>query len=133
MALDIGCAFLYANVARELFIELPEEDPRAGSGDYVGRLLKALYGTRDAPQLWQRELCKTVVDLGFASSCLHQGVFWHHLRELTLVSHVDDLLVCGPEEELVKLRDQLKQIYEIKREDHARRQWCIQVHGKNHH
>ena len=55
MALDVSCAFLYAKVAREIYIELLSEDPLARDGNFVGRLRKALYGTRDAPQLWQRE------------------------------------------------------------------------------
>ena len=63
MSLDISCAFLYVSAERELYIELPEEDPLAESGDFVGRLQKALYGTRDAPQLWQKELARTLNDL----------------------------------------------------------------------
>ena len=51
MALDVSCAFLYADTARDLFIEIPEGDTRAGQPDLVGRLRKALYGTRDAPAL----------------------------------------------------------------------------------
>ena len=33
MALDISCAFLYAAAERDLYIELPEEDPLAKSGN----------------------------------------------------------------------------------------------------
>ena len=57
--------------AREIYIELPAEDPLAAEGKYVGRLKKALYGTRDAPQLWQKELGSTLKDLGFKDSRLH--------------------------------------------------------------
>ena len=43
--------------------------PRRGSAgsrrEVRGRLKKALYGTRDAPQLWQKELGSTLKDLGF--------------------------------------------------------------------
>jgi hypothetical protein len=50
MVLDVSCAFLYAPIKRRIYIELPEEDPQSSSGDVVGQLEKALYGTRDAPQ-----------------------------------------------------------------------------------
>ena len=80
MALDVSCAFLYAKVAREIYIELPSEDPLAGDGNFVGRLRKALYGTRDAPQLWQRELETTLNGLGFKGSRLHPGFFYHEGR-----------------------------------------------------
>ena len=36
-----------------MYIELTDEDERNGK-DVVGRLRKALYGTQDAPVLWQR-------------------------------------------------------------------------------
>ena len=114
MSLDISCAFLYAQAERELYIELPEEDPLYKTGNHVGRLDKALYGTRDAPQLWQKELNKTLQNMNFKCSKLHPGVYWNADRCLTLVSHVDDLLVCGPDAELHVMRAQLAQAYEIK-------------------
>ena len=56
LALDVSGAFLYAKTSRNLFIELPKEDKRSQNRNLVGRLLKALYGTRDAPQARQKEL-----------------------------------------------------------------------------
>ena len=38
MTADVKTAFLYAPMKRDLLIELPPEDPRAGSGEYVGYL-----------------------------------------------------------------------------------------------
>ena len=51
MLLDFKRAFLYGDCERELFIELPEEDPRRDGGACVGRLRKAMYGTRDASRV----------------------------------------------------------------------------------
>ena len=65
LALDVSGAFLYAKTSRNLFIELPKEDKRSQNKNLVGRLLKALYGTRDAPQAWQKELTETLISLGF--------------------------------------------------------------------
>ena len=50
MTADIKTAFLYASMKRDVLIELPPEDVHSQSGDYVGHLLRAMYGTRDAPQ-----------------------------------------------------------------------------------
>ena len=52
MVLDVSCAFLYAPIKRTVYIELPEEDQKSQTGEWVGKLEKALYGTRDAPQAW---------------------------------------------------------------------------------
>ena len=45
-------AFLYGVAERELYIEIPDEDPEKKGGINVGRLQKATYGTRDAPVVW---------------------------------------------------------------------------------
>ena len=96
MALDVGCAFLYAKTEREIYIELPSSDPLAAGGFHVGRLNRALYGTRDAPLLWQKELGQTLAKLDFVQSRLQPGVYVSKLRGIVLVSHVDDLLATGP-------------------------------------
>ena len=113
MSLDVSCAFLYALVVRDLFIEIPQADPRSRDGNLVGRLRKALYGTRDAPQLWQRTLGKVLKELGFCSSKLQPGVFRHKARDIIMVTHVDDFLVAGPPEELEWVRDKLREHFEV--------------------
>ena len=80
----------------------------------MGRLMKALYGTRDAPQLWAAELKKVMAGLGFTPSLLHPGIFQHNVRGVLVVAHVDDLLMAGPEIELEWTRTQLHNIFEIK-------------------
>ena len=50
MTLDVKAAFLYGDTKRDLYIELPKQDPWADDFFWVGKLRKAMYGTRDAPQ-----------------------------------------------------------------------------------
>ena len=88
-------SFLYAKTTRDLFIELPAEDPLSKSGEYMGKLKKALYGTRDAPQAWLDELSGALQQLGFVPSRLHPGVYYNPVKDMMLVAHVDDLLVGG--------------------------------------
>ena len=49
MLADVKRAFLYGDARRSLYVELPREDPLSASGRYVGKLERAMYGTRDAP------------------------------------------------------------------------------------
>ena len=58
MVCDVSCAFLYADIKRRVYIELPTEDPASINGNMVGTLEKALYGTRDAPE-WHDELSRS--------------------------------------------------------------------------
>ena len=56
MLIDVKKAFLYGNIKRTVYIELLAEDPMFESGEYVGLLLKAMYGLREAPQIWAEEV-----------------------------------------------------------------------------
>ena len=44
---DVRRAYVYANITRGVYIELPKEDPKHGTG-LLGKLKLCLYGTRDA-------------------------------------------------------------------------------------
>ena len=51
MVIDVKCAFLHGLCTRSIYIELPGVESEGGR--YVGKLVRALYGTRDAPLAWQ--------------------------------------------------------------------------------
>ena len=113
MAMDVSCAFLYADAERDIFIRLPQEDHQEG---FVGRLRKALYGTRGAPKLWQKELTKTLSEFGYRPSKLLPGVYSHSENGSWIVAHVDDLLCMGDFACLEKFRGDLMKKYECKYE-----------------
>ena len=48
---DVKTAFLYGDAKRSLYVELPPEDPLAASGRYVGKLERAVCGTRGATMI----------------------------------------------------------------------------------
>ena len=54
MVIDVKGAFLYGKTKRNVYIWLPSEYPNSQMG-FMGKLDKAMYGTRDAPQVWQDE------------------------------------------------------------------------------
>ena len=99
MTLDVKSAFLYGAARRTIYIELPSADPQAG-GDKVGVLRKALYGTRDAPQIWQHEVRRILKQMGFRQSCLQPSVYIHDAKEIFLVVHVDDFLIAADQQAL---------------------------------
>lgn len=113
MLLDFKRAFLYGDGERELFIELPDDDPRKEGGKNVGLLLKAMYGTRDAPAVWQRLVQRILGGLGFMASRTAACVYFHRQRRLKVVAHVDDFLVTGPRLELERFRKELQGEFEV--------------------
>ena len=90
MILDVKTAFLYGLAKRDLYIELPAHDPHSADPTKVGKLRRALYGTRDAPQLWAEHCGATLRRLGFTESVVMQGVYVHAKREVEFSIHVDD-------------------------------------------
>ena len=116
MALDVSSAFLYADVLREMYIELPEEDVEGRQKGMVGRLKKALYGTRDAPLAWQEALGKSLREWGFRCSRLHPALYYHEGRDVCVVVHVDDMLCAGAPEDLQWYEGKCKASYEITRQ-----------------
>ena len=115
MILDVKCAFLYGRMRRTVYIELLRQDPRYGDGGVVGVLRKAMYGTRDAPQIWQEEVRITMEEIGFKPSMLHPSVFSHQSRDLIVVVHIDDFLCSGSTTDLEWLFDAIRKKYDLTR------------------
>ena len=56
-AWDVSRAHFMGKAAREIFVELPEEDKHQPEDEVpmVGRLLRSMYGTQDASQIFQKD------------------------------------------------------------------------------
>jgi hypothetical protein len=86
--LDAVNAFVNSDLDEEVYVWFPDGFKVPGK---VMRLRKALYGLRQSPRLWQKELTGTLLDLGFSQipdeECLfvNNGVF--------LLFFVDDILI----------------------------------------
>ena len=93
MVIDVKGAFLYGRTKRSVYIWLPKED-KMGEQGFMGKLERAMYGTRDAPQVWQEEVRKTMDQLGFKECVAQPGIYVHLERTLQVISHVDDFSVC---------------------------------------
>ena len=63
---DVDSAFLYADLQEEIYMEQPEGFKRwvAGSAPLVCKLLKAVYGLKQAPFEWNSLLHKFLKDYG---------------------------------------------------------------------
>jgi hypothetical protein len=112
MVLDVKRAFLHGIATRTIYVQLPDEESE--NGKYVGRLNKTLYGTRDAPVAWLRAVRTDMEALGFLECKVTTGVYVHPIRDIRVVTHVDDLLVAGELADLEWLRDEMKKKYELK-------------------
>jgi hypothetical protein len=60
--MDVITAFLYALLHEDVYMRVPEGFERLG---YVLKLRKSLYGTKQAPHMWNNELNVFIVSCGF--------------------------------------------------------------------
>jgi len=94
MFLDVSRAHLHSDLHRDVFVVAPEEDAEADSS-MCWKLLKAMYGLRDAGQAFDIKVEKVMEDLGFTlgvfSPCCYHHVKW----DLKVYRHGDDFVVLG--------------------------------------
>ncbi|XP_074363905.1 uncharacterized protein LOC141704579, partial [Apium graveolens] len=95
--LDVKTAFLNGEINEEVFVKQPEGYVKRGREHLVYKLLKALYGLRQAPRAWYSKLNKCLEGLGFVRCAYEQTVYTRHVgKEVLIVGvYVDDLLVTG--------------------------------------
>ena len=106
-------AFLYDKISRNVYIELPAEDPMSEGGHLVGKLDKAMYGTRDAHAEWQAELERTTIKLGCRPVVSTPCLYYHSSPVVPVVGHVDDLMCVGPRFGLDTFLAKLMSIYDL--------------------
>ena len=59
-------------------------------------VLKALYGYRKSPRLWQDWISDKLSQLPLERSKVEPTIYYNHEKQIMLGMHVDDLLFLGP-------------------------------------
>ena len=60
--IDVWRAYFHSKARRKVYVQLVGEDFNEG---FCGKLLKAMYGTRDAAQIWEFEHNEVMKEIGF--------------------------------------------------------------------
>jgi hypothetical protein len=90
--LDARKAHLHAFADRVVFTQLPPEVAEPG---YCARLVRCLYGTRDAPKRWEAFLAEQLVALGFAKGRASPCCYFHAQLGVRCIVHGDDFVLSG--------------------------------------
>lgn len=100
-------------VEAQAILRAQASDQRQEGRDLVGRLLKSLYGTRDAAANWERQICSDLGSLGFVQGKATPCVFFHPQRNLRVSVHGDDFTTLGKIDDLKWFSQQLRSIWII--------------------
>jgi hypothetical protein len=105
--LDFVMAFTQANVERDLYMELPKDFSMPGSGvtykdkdKYVLKLVKNLYGQKQAGKVWYEHLREKLMTLGFTQSKHDECVFYY--GSTIFLVYTDDTILLGPNQEEIE-------------------------------
>ena len=90
---DVKKAYFYGIPVRSLYVRLP---PELGLGKkVVGKLVRCMYGTRDAGAIWEGCYTSCLVDLGFKQGAASPCCFSHAEWGVHVVVHGDDFTALG--------------------------------------
>ena len=127
---DVPQAFIQAKIDTPIYVQLPNGitvDARYQDGRYdnrVVRLLRALYGLKQSPQLWNKELNRVICEkLGFTRACSDSCLYFFEDKEsklfVLLVAEVDDLVITGNHvDKIAEIKDEFTQRYKITAWEH---------------
>ena len=109
--IDVRRAYFYSPSERDVFVDLPEEDYEPGM---CGKLVKSMYGTRDAARNWEKEYTGFMRDAGFKQGLASPCAFYHQDRNIRAAIHGDDFTLLGHKQDLDWFRNKIKGKYSVK-------------------
>ena len=110
---DISRAHFMPKAEREIYVELPNEDPMKAQG-YVGILERSMYGTQDASNLWQKDYSELISEDGYVSGKSNPALFYSKELDARLLVHGDDFVMLGDAEAIDQMHKKLSSKYEVK-------------------
>ena len=112
--LDVKTAFLNATLEEDVYVTLPPE-LQGGGGKVTYRLRKALYGLRQAPRAWAKDIHAKLTAMGFKVSSADPALYIS-ADGLIMVSkiHVDDIMIVAPTDSVAAtIKTAIRQKYNV--------------------
>ena len=110
---DISWAHFMPKARREIYVELPDEDPMKQKC-FVGMLLRSMYGTQDASNLWQEDYTGTLAQRGYKPGRSNPAMFHSHRGDGRMLVHGDDFVLLADDKEIKAVEQLLKSKYTVK-------------------
>ena len=74
---DVSRAHFFADAVRDVYVRLPDEDPKAKQPGVSGKLRKTMYGSLDAAQRWREHYAQVLETGGFSRGAAPPYHFFH--------------------------------------------------------
>ena len=99
---DFVMAYPHAPIEYDIYMELPQgiETVKGNSKDYVLKLLKNIYGQKQAGRVWNSFLVEKLTSIGFQPSLIDDCVFFR--GDVIFMVYVDDGIFIGNDDKELK-------------------------------
>ena len=120
--LDIKIAFLNGDLQEEICMQQPEGFVVPGKEDQVCRLLKSIYGLKQASRTWNQKFQAFILQFGVTQSEADPCVYFRHQRKgkedeefTALLIYVDDGNILSNQNQiLTNMIEYLKTAFELR-------------------
>ena len=115
--MDVKIAFLNGELVEEIYIDQRDGFVTSGQKGKVCKLLKSLYGLKQALKQWHEKFDRTLTSTGFALNEAHKSVYYQFGggEGVILCLYVDDILIFGTSLDVIKeVKDFLSNNFEMK-------------------
>ncbi|WVZ71837.1 hypothetical protein U9M48_020372 [Paspalum notatum var. saurae] len=112
--MDVKSAFLNGELREQVYVAQLPGFVVAGEEQKVMRLIKALYGLRQAPRAWYAKLDASLASLGLQHSSSEHAVYTRGegAHRLIVGVYVDDLIITGGDTtELQQFKEEMKRTF----------------------
>ena len=113
---DIKSAYLHAEVKEDIYMRAPPGYLKLGDAGKVLKLLRSLYGLKQAGFEWSEELAKVFLAIGFTRSQVDQAVYYKKSADehMVITVSVDDMAVTSKHlAHIERFKSQLREHFEI--------------------
>ena len=115
-SVDISSAFLNGTLKEEVYMKQPEGFEEKDSS-WVWRLIKSLYGLKQAGNVWHEKLNSVLVSMGFKRAIVEHSI-WIYQRDgvrIIIPVFVDDMTIAAKSKEAIqKVKDELREHFKLR-------------------
>ena len=108
---DISVAFFHGKVRKVIYVVPPKDLRKKGK---IWRLLKSLYGTRDASQVFATYVEEGLNDHGFQRNAVVLCLYWGAIVEALGVHWGDDFIFGIPNDKANDLEQLMREVFKVK-------------------
>jgi transposase InsO family protein len=130
---DFKSAYLNGEIEEEVYIELPDGYKQ---GNKVGKLNKAIYGTRQGGNRWHAKLDQAFHHMGFTRSKVDSCLYLYQQGSIKVYIPVyvdDQLMACNSRTHLDKIKAELSQHFKMKDMGPAKYIVGLEIHRDRAH